>query len=60
MIADEVSIYVHMSTQSCPPCENLFVLSLTPPGGFLMIAAAIIYISGRIVLLSKAAPSSMN
>lgn len=60
MIAEEVGIYLYLNTPCATPCDKFVGRSQVPAGAFLMIAAAIVYVSGRIILPTKAAPASEN
>jgi len=62
MIAEEVSIALYLNAP-CPndmPCDKVVGRSQVPAGAFLIIAAAIVYVSGRIVMPSKDAQPTMN
>jgi hypothetical protein len=60
MIAEEVSIALYLNSP-CPnemPCDKVVGRGQVPAGTELVIAAAIIYIAGRIIWPSKAATTS--
>jgi|GEM_PF-6760354 len=63
MIAEEVSIQLYLDSP-CPndmPCDKNVGRSQIPAGAFLMIAAAIIYVSGKVILpFKKDAQSATN
>ena len=60
MIAEEVSINLYLNTPCLIPCDKVVGRSQVPSGALLIIAAAIIYIAGRIIQPSKATQSSVN
>lgn len=49
ILAEEISIYLYLNTPCPAPCDKVYGWSQLPFGAMLIIAAAVVYVSGRII-----------